>query len=107
MIFKPTFWLKNVLSIDKKFLSDNNIEALILDLDNTLSMHGNPAAEAGIPDWLLEMKALGIKMMVVSNNTNKRVSPLAEKLGLQFIANGAKPLTVGINKAVKRLGTDK
>ncbi len=107
MIFKPTFWLKNVLSIDKKFLSDNNIEALILDLDNTLSMHGNPAAEAGIPDWLLEMKALGVKMMVVSNNTNKRVSPLAEKLGLQFIANGAKPLTLGINKAVKRLGIDK
>lgn len=103
MIFRPTLWVKNVLSIDEKFLHEHNIKALILDLDNTLSMHGNPAAEEGIPDWLTEMKRLGIKMMVVSNNTNKRVSPLAAKLGLPFIANGAKPLTIGINKAMKAL----
>ena len=107
MIFKPEFWLRNVLSIDESFLRDNDIEALILDLDNTLSMHGNPMEEEGITDWLMEMKALGVKMMVVSNNTNKRVAPLAQKLGLDFIANGAKPLTFGINKALKSLGSEK
>ncbi len=107
MIFKPEFWLRNVLSIDKVFLEKNGIEALVLDLDNTLSMHGNPMEEEGITDWLHEMKALGVKMMVVSNNTNKRVAPLAKKLGLDFVANGAKPLTIGINKALKSLGSEK
>lgn len=107
MIFKPEFWLRNVLSIDSDFLKKNGIEALILDLDNTLSMHGNPMEEEGITDWLSEMKALGVKMMVVSNNTNKRVAPLAKKLGLEFVANGAKPLTFGINKAMKSLGAEK
>lgn len=107
MIFKPEFWLRNVLSIDNGFLKENGIEALILDLDNTLSMHGNPMEEEGITDWLLEMKTLGVKMMVVSNNTNKRVAPLAKKLGLDYIANGAKPLTIGINKALKSLGSEK
>ena len=107
MIFKPEFWLRNVLSIDSDFLKENGIEALILDLDNTLSMHGNPMEEEGITDWLSEMKALGVKMMVVSNNTNKRVAPLAKKLGLEFVANGAKPLTFGINKAMKSLGAEK
>ena len=107
MIFKPTLWVKNVLSIDEAFLAENNIKALVLDLDNTLSMHGNPAAEEGIPDWLDKMRSLGIKMMVVSNNTNKRVAPLAAKLGLDYIHSGAKPLTFGINKAVKALGVPK
>lgn len=107
MIFKPEFWLRNVLSINSDFLKKNGIEALILDLDNTLSMHGNPMEEEGITDWLGEMKALGVKMMVVSNNTNKRVAPLAKKLGLEFVANGAKPLTFGINKAIKCLGTER
>lgn len=107
MIFKPALWVKNVLSIDEEFLAENNIKALILDLDNTLSMHGNPAAEEGIPDWLDKMRAFDIKMMVVSNNTHKRVSPLAAKLGLDFISSGAKPLTFGINKAVKALGVPK
>ena len=107
MIFKPYIWVKNVLSIDKDFLLEHNIKALILDLDNTLSMHGNPAAEAGIPDWLDKMRELDIKMMVVSNNTNKRVAPLAAKLGLDYIHSGAKPLTFGINKAAKKLGVPK
>jgi len=104
MIFKPTLWVKNVLSIDEDFLRANGIEGLILDLDNTLSMHGNPAAEEGIPEWLDRMRSLGISMIVVSNNTYKRVSPLAAKLGLEFVSSGAKPLTLGINKAAKRLG---
>ncbi|MBQ9482757.1 MAG: YqeG family HAD IIIA-type phosphatase [Ruminiclostridium sp.] len=105
MIFKPRIWVKNVLSIDKAFLDEHGIDALILDLDNTLSMHGDPAAEQGIPEWLDKMRELGVKMTVVSNNTNRRVAPLAAKLGLDFTANGAKPLTFGLNKALKRLGT--
>ena len=107
MIFKPEFWLKSVLGIDEAFLSENGINALILDLDNTLSMHGDPAAEEGIPAWLDEMRAQGVRMMIVSNNTRRRVAPLAAKLGLDFIANGAKPLTFGINKAMRRLGTSR
>ena len=107
MIFKPRHWLKNVLSINKEFLEKNGIDALILDLDNTLSMHGDPAAEEGIPEWLDDMRALGVKIVVVSNNTNKRVAPLARKLGLPFVANGAKPLTIGISRALRYLGTDR
>ena len=75
MLFKPTFWLKSVLQIDEKFLTENGVKALVLDMDNTLSMHGNPAAEAGVDEWLGKMRALGVKMRVVSNNTNRRVAP--------------------------------
>ena len=46
-------------------------------------------------------------MHVVSNNTNKRVAPLAALLGLEFTANGAKPLTFGVNRAVKAMGAAK
>ena len=107
MIFRPKLWIKNVLSIDREFLDKNGIDALILDLDNTLSMHGDPAAEEGIPEWLDKMRELGVPMAVVSNNTAKRVAPLAAKLGLDYTANGAKPLTFGLNRALGKLGTDR
>lgn len=107
MLFKPTFWLKSVLMIDEKFLYEHNVSAMVLDMDNTLSMHGNPAAEDGIMEWLDKMRDLGIKMRVVSNNNTKRVEPLAEILGLPFTANGAKPLTFGVNRAVKAMGAKK
>ena len=107
MLFKPTFWLKSVLMIDEDFLRENRVEALVLDLDNTLSMHGNPVPEEGVEDWLDKMRGLGIKMRVVSNNTNRRVAPLAARLGLEFTANGAKPLTFGITRAMKAMGADR
>ena len=107
MIFRPRFHIRNVLGINEEFLKENGIDALILDLDNTLSLHGAPAAEEGIPEWLDSMRALGVKMVVVSNNTNRRVAPLARKLGLPFVANGAKPLTIGITRALRHLGTPK
>lgn len=107
MIFKPQIWINSVLDIDEDFLDKYNIKALVLDLDNTLSMHGNPAAENGIPEWLEHMKNIGVPMRIVSNNTNKRVAPFAKKLGLPFTANGCKPLTFGISKAIKIMGVPK
>ena len=103
MIFTPTFWLKNVMQIDKEFLKKNRVRALVLDMDNTLSMHDDPAAEDGVLEWLDEMRARGIRMRVVSNNNTRRVEPLARALGLEFTANGAKPLTFGVNRAVRAM----
>ena len=102
-MFKPTWWLKSVLEIDEKFIRENHLRGFILDLDNTLSMHGSPAAEQGVCEWLEDMRRLGMKLTVLSNNTKKRVEPLAKELGLDFIAFGCKPLTVGISRALRRM----
>lgn len=104
MLFRPHIWIKNVLAIDRAFVEKYGFKGFILDLDNTLSMHGNPAAENGIFEWLDSMRELGIKMVIVSNNTKKRVAPLAAKLGLPFFSFGCKPLPLGINKAKKLMG---
>ena len=106
-LFKPNIWIQNIFAINEEFLNKRGIEGLILDLDNTLSMHGSPAAEAGVPEWLSIMRGLDVKMMIVSNNNAKRVAPLAGELGLDFISFGCKPLTFGINKAAKKLGLPK
>ncbi len=103
MLFKPKWWLKSVLEIDEKFIKENHLRGFILDLDNTLSMHGSPAAEQGVTEWLCEMRKLGMKMMVLSNNTKKRVAPLAKELGLEFISFGCKPLTVGVSRALRKM----
>ncbi len=102
-MFKPTWWLKSVLEIDEKFIRENHLRGFILDLDNTLSMHGSPAAEQGICEWLEEMRLLGMKLTVLSNNTKKRVEPLATELGLDYIAFGCKPLTAGISRALRKM----
>lgn len=103
-IFKPTFALKSVLEITPQALAVHDINALILDLDNTLTTHDNPVPAEGVLDWIADMRSHGIKLLIVSNNSAERVAPFAEILGLHFVPNGAKPLPAGYIKAVKELG---
>ena len=91
------------MEIDETFIKSNHLRGFILDLDNTLSMHGSPAPEQGVTEWLEKMKKLGMKLIVLSNNTKKRVEPLAEELELDFISFGCKPLTLGISRALKKM----
>lgn len=106
-IFKPTYALKKITDITPSALKKRGIKALILDVDNTLTTHNNPAPGSGVPQWIEEMKSAGIKLIIVSNNSAERVTPFAEMLGLHFVPNGAKPLPVGIAKAVRELGVPK
>lgn len=107
MFFKPTYVFDKVGEITPEFLKKERIKGLLLDLDNTLTTHNNPVPPQSSLDWLERMKAAGIKLMIVSNNHEPRVTPFAKQLGLDFVCEGAKPLTIGYTKAIKRLKLDK
>jgi len=106
-IFKPNYYLKSITDITPDFLKKNKINALILDVDNTLTKHNCQEPANGIPQWLELMKKNGVSLIIVSNNTYERVLPFAQMLKLDFIADGKKPLPVGNNKAIECLGIDK
>lgn len=107
MIFTPTKALDSILDITPDMLREMHITALLLDVDNTLTTHNDPKPLGGLDRWLEDMRAAGIRMMIVSNNHAPRVAPFAKKLGLDFVAEGAKPLPVGFSKAAKKLGVPK
>lgn len=102
-MFAPDFVFSKITDITPKFLEENGLSALILDVDNTLSTHGSQTPFEGVEDWIRKMEAAQISLLLVSNNFKKRVSPFAEKLGLGFISMSCKPLPLGIPKALKRL----
>lgn len=107
MLFKPTYVFKRVKYIEPEFLKNHGIKALLLDLDNTLTTHNNPIPPQDSLDWIGKMKQNGIKLMIVSNNSEERVTPFARKLGLDFVSRGLKPLTKGFSEAIKRLDLNK
>ena len=107
MILLPDIKLKRVTDITVEMLEKYGIEALILDVDNTLSTHHGQVLTDGLPQWLEYMKENGIKLTVLSNSKEKRVKPFAEKINLNYISLGLKPLPFGYLRAVKALGCDK
>lgn len=104
MLLTPEIIFRHVESITPEFLRSRGIRALVLDVDNTLTGDGSQQLDESVQVWLDTMRAAGISLTIVSNNTAKRVRPFAGRVGLAFVPLACKPLPVGLFVARHRLG---
>lgn len=103
-LFLPDFTFQSVVDLSPKFLMDHGIRLVLLDVDNTLAMHGHPMPEEGVLTWLENLQNTGISAAIVSNNSKSRVQPFAERLGLPFVSRSCKPMGFGIRAFCKSMG---
>ena len=103
-LFKPTAMKKDVLEITPDFLKNLSVKAVLLDIDNTLVSYKSHEPINGAVEWVKTIQNAGFKVIVVSNNFEKRVNPIAAKFGLPFITFAMKPLPFGYLRASKILG---
>ena len=104
MLITPEYLFSSVSAITPAFLKEKGVDALVLDVDDTLTANGSQQLDAEVEQWLGRMRAAGVKLMIVSNNTKSRVSPFAARLGLPFVSMACKPLTFGLAAARRRFG---
>ena len=103
MILYPNAHFNNVREITIEFLSENKINSLILDVDNTLIDYDKNLAEETV-QWAENLKQEGIKLYILSNSNKKeKVKTVAEKLKLEYEYFGKKPLKSGFKKVQKKL----
>lgn len=102
-LFLPTAAVEKVTDITPKLLRRLKARAMILDVDNTLALHGSPEPFAGTVEWARDMEKAGIKVMIMSNNFKERVAPFAAKYGLPFLHFSLKPLPFAYWLAAKRM----
>ena len=91
-------WLTD---ISPDFLKGQGKELLLLDLDNTISPYKTERPEEAVLKWADIMKSSGIKLFIVSNNRGSRPEIFSEAMGVGYIKNAKKPLTSGIEAALK------
>ena len=103
MILYPNAHLNNVREITTNFLQNNKINALILDVDNTLIDYDKNLPEETIK-WAKELKNNNIKLYILSNtNKKEKVKKVAEKLGIEYMYFAKKPLKSGFKKVQEKL----
>ena len=103
MILYPDAHLNNVREITTNFLQNNKINALILDVDNTLIDYDKNLPEETI-EWAKELKNNNIKLYILSNtNKKEKVKTVAEKLGIEYMYFAKKPLKSGFKKVQEKL----
>ena len=98
----PKSYVKNIESIDYKYLKDNNYKNLIFDIDNTIM----PVNDINVSDELIKFfnkLKKDFNICILSNNGDWRVDPVKEKLGVKGFANAKKPNKYAYDKALELL----
>lgn len=101
--FHPDIILHRASDITEDLLYKLKIKVLVLDVDNTLTTHNNEIPDNDILLWLSKIKKTNIHLIIMSNNTAKRVKPFANALKLDYTANAFKPFTHGFKKISAKL----
>ena len=102
---KPDFIVLSLEDIPILELKKNGIEGLIIDLDNTLTNWNCHNIEPHICIWLDNLKDLGFKTCIVSNNGVNRIKASVDQLCIPFIGNALKPSKRAFLKAMKIMNT--
>ena len=99
----PNAYLKGVQDITIDFLSDNNIKALILDVDNTLIDYYKNLSDEKV-NWAKDLQNQGIILYILSNtNKKKKVEVVANKLGIPYEMFAKKPSRKGFIKIQQKI----
>lgn len=101
----PDEYVASIFDLDIEKLKSLGIEALLIDLDNTLLPRNSQDIPPSLFKWLEQVETMGFKVCLISNNWPKRVSRVAEKLQVPLVARAGKPMKKAFKKGLKKLAT--
>lgn len=101
-IFEPDEYVKSVFEIDFEKLYENGFRGLMFDIDNTLVPQDEDATEP-VKALFEKLSALGFRTVILSNNSEERVSRFAKDIPVLYLSRARKPLKRGYNRALALL----
>lgn len=104
-VFYPDEIMDSAYDIDYEKLYEDGYRGIIFDIDNTLVPHGAPADERAI-ELFERLKAIGYKVVLLSNNKEPRVKMFNDAVKVQYIFKANKPGRGGYERAMELMGTD-
>ena len=99
----PWDWAPNVFAIDYAKLQALGYKGILFDIDNTLVHHGvdaTPKVEA----LFRELDAMGMKTLLLSDNSAERIQRFNKHIGVPYIAEAGKPDPAAYRRGAKMLG---
>lgn len=100
----PDYYLTSVLSVDLEALKKRGINALLLDLDNTLLPRDRDEIPSELKGWVAALPKKGFKVCILSNNWQGRLQEVAGDLGFELVSRAVKPLPPAYLLALHKMG---
>lgn len=99
----PNFYFHKIHDVPIEFYRNNNISAVLFDVDNTLEPYATELPGENTKRLFNDLKKAGIKVAVISNNHEPRVKAFCEPLGVDYSFDSGKPSSKRILKAIDKL----
>ena len=104
--FQPNLILGSVQDITLELLQKHGLRSLLLDVDCTLKRYRATEIPPESMRWIETLKNAGIGFCILSNGLEHRIRPIAEQIGIPFVAPAMKPSSFGCRTAIKTMGFD-
>lgn len=102
--FIPFAHAKSIFEIDVSFYKKLKIKYVLADLDNTLDSYKQKTPLKKAKELKSKLSENGIELIIVSNNTGKRVSKYSEELSVRRFSSLRKPFAIKLKKVLKKNG---
>lgn len=106
-IFRPDEILKKFDELDISALKSRGFNTVLLDVDNTITPYYEKLPGKAGKDFVKKLKDNNFEVFVFSNNTDSRVSKVAEALECEYLPWAFKPLAFRGNYLIKSKKLDR
>ena len=104
-LLTPDYIFDTFDDVTPEFLQSLGIEALLIDIDNTLAPYEQPEPDERIHAWFDALRAHGIRAALISNNHPPRVELFNQTLGLPAYPDSGKPKSRALLAAMKEMNS--
>ncbi len=105
----PDAYYPDVKAIPLDLYYKLGFRLILLDIDNTLAIHGSHESQAYAKENLDYMRSLGYRVIVLSNALEERAKNFGHSLDpdLEVLGDAGKPSPKGVYRALERTGFHK
>jgi hypothetical protein len=100
----PHVQVEAVQELSPQRLRDLGLDALLLDVDCTLTRYRQTTVAPEVAAWLEELRSAGVGLCLLSNGSGRRIRRFAAELRLPYVAWALKPLPWRCWSAARKAG---
>lgn len=101
----PDRLYRRYTDITPQMMQEWGIQLLLCDLDYTLAPRSVARPDAEVLNWVNAMKAVGVEVMILSNNRSPvRVETFCKDMGITYVGHAGKPAKRGYREAMAKAG---
>jgi HAD superfamily phosphatase (TIGR01668 family) len=104
-MFRPDLETATLPDVSLEDLWGRGFRGIIIDLDNTVCGYRESSLAPGVREWVIDAKARGFALVMVSNNFSERVAAIGAELDVPTVPSALKPLPQGFLRALRHLRT--